>query len=60
MGYSKLEFQNTKYEFKTHYGDRTNCLHIYVNDELQKVREQTTLTPQTIEECLELIKYYEL
>jgi len=59
MGYTKLEFQNTKYEFRTHYGDR-NTLHIYVNDDLVKVREGSSTTPETIEECLELIKHYEL
>jgi len=55
-----LKFNETTYEFKIHYGQNTNDLHIFVNGELKKVREQVTILPDTIEECLELLNYYEL
>jgi hypothetical protein len=57
---STLTFNETTYEFKVHYGDNYNSLHIFVNGELRKVKEMCSTTPQSIEECLELIKYYEL
>jgi len=56
----KLQFNETTYEFKVNYGSDYNSLHIFVNGELRKVKEQCSTTPQSIEECLELINYYEL
>lgn len=56
----KLQFNETTYEFKVNFGSDYNSLHIFVNGELRKVREMCSTTPQSIEECLELIRTYEL
>ena len=55
-----LTFNETTYEFKVHYGDNFNSLHIFVNGELKKVRQQVSIVPDCIEECLELIRYYNI
>lgn len=54
-----LKFNETTYEFRIHYGESTS-LHIIVDGQLKKVREQVSVTPYTIEECVELLNYYEL
>jgi hypothetical protein len=55
-----LTFNETTYEFRTHYGKNYNSIHIFVNGELKKVREQDSNVPDSIEEALELIRYYDL
>jgi hypothetical protein len=55
-----LTFNETTYEFRTHYGENHNSIHIFVNGELKKVREQDSCEPDCIEEALELIRYYDL
>jgi hypothetical protein len=55
-----LKFNETTYEFRIHFGEHTNNLHIFVNGELKKVREQVSICPDTIEECVELLNYYDL
>ena len=55
-----LKFNETTYEFRIHFGENTNSLHIIVDGELKKVREQVSTTPDTIEECVELLNYYDL
>ena len=57
---TQLVFNETTYEFKVHYGDNYNSIHIFVNGELKKVREQVSIVPDSIEEALELIRYYDL
>ena len=61
---TKLTFNETTYEFKlvhvTHYGDSYNSLHIYVDGELTKTRRQCSIVPQCLEECVELIRYYDI
>ena len=57
---AKLQFNETTYEFKVNYGSDYNSLHIFVNGELRKVREQCSIVPQSIEACLKLINYYEI
>ena len=56
----KLTFNETTYEFKVRNGNYYNSLHIFVNGEFRKVKQQCSTTPKSIEECLELINYYEL
>ena len=55
-----LTFNETTYEFKVNYGENYNSIHIFVNGELKKVREQDSCEPDSIEEALELIRYYDL
>jgi hypothetical protein len=55
-----LKFNETTYEFRIHFGENTNNLHIFVNGELTKVKEDINIPPDTIEECVELLNYYEL
>ena len=57
---TKLTFNETTYEFKLHYGDNYNSLHIYVDGELTKIRQQCSTVPQCLEECVELIRYYDI
>ena len=57
---TKLIFNETTYEFKIHYGENYNSLHIYVNGELTKVKQQCSIVPQILEECVELIRYYDI
>jgi hypothetical protein len=61
---AKLTFNETTYEFHRHHDgrkiDNYDSLHIFVNGELRKVREQCSTIPQSIEECVELINEYEL
>jgi hypothetical protein len=60
----KLIFNETTYEFLIHHNgrkiDNYDSLHIFVNGELRKVKEMCSITPQSIEECLQLINEYEL
>lgn len=56
----KLQFNETAYEFKISYTNSTNNLHIFVNGKLEKIKEQVSVLPSTIEEVLELIREYDL
>jgi hypothetical protein len=57
---TQLVFNETTYEFKVHYGENYNSIHIFVNGELKNVREQVSIVPDSIEEALQLIRYYDL
>jgi hypothetical protein len=56
----ELQFDGTTYGFKISYTNSTNNLHIFVNGKLEKIKEQVSVLPSTIEEVLELIREYDL
>jgi hypothetical protein len=57
---TKLMFNDTTYEFRLHYGDNNISLHILVDGVIRKVKQQCSVSPQSLQECLELLTEYEL
>ena len=68
---TKLTFNETTYEFvivddttflmdADYNSITTQYLRIYVNGDLQKVLDQVSVLPSSMEECVELINEYEL
>jgi len=54
-----LAFNGVSYEFKM----IANRLHIYVNGELKKIGDEQdprSIGPQSLQDCVDLIDYYEL